>query len=180
MSDSDLHNAIALIKKVHKKFLEKKRKNISYLHLANKKKELPYLFKAREFATELYQSKKQDDEEYDFEFLNELTAEIFENIKPIKIEDQKALKENKEDQRSYKSKDVYDMIAGFKEGILNKHRELRGQHRGYHNCWEILSNEYRSMNIDCSFDSGDDSLNYEFKDLKYDGYSIGDICQKIS
>ena len=176
MIDSDLHETIALIKERHKIFLEKKKKNLSYLNLASKKKELPYLFKAREFATQLYESKKKEDEEYDSEFLNELTEEIFENIKPTKIVDQKALKEIKEDQRSYKSKDVYDMIAGYKEGISNMYRELRGEHRGHHNCWEILSNEYKNLNIDCNYDSGDNSSNYEFKDLKYDGYSIGDIC----
>ena len=86
MIDSDLQETIALIKERHKIFLEKKVKEkeeefkkTSYLDLAETKKDLKYLIKAKHIVTSSIEkiTEKGIDLEYDDEVLNELTKEVF-------------------------------------------------------------------------------------------------------
>ncbi len=177
MSDSDLHNTIALIKKVHEKFLdnkikleEEKIKKTSYLDLAKTKKDLKFLIKARNIVTSSIEriEDKGIDLDYDDEILHELTKEVFEKIKPTEIKDPRFIIQDNIHKGNYHSRDVYEMIAG-------RLKARKGS--DYHRCWEVLDNEYRSMNIDCNADSGDDFKKYEFENLKnsYQALSLGDI-----
>ena len=86
MIDSDLQETIALIKERHKIFLEKKVqekeeefKKTSYLDLAETKKDLKYLIKAKHIVTSSIEkiTEKGIDLEYDDEVLNEVTLERY-------------------------------------------------------------------------------------------------------
>ena len=177
MIDSDLQETIALIKERHKIFLEKKAKEkeeefkkTSYLDLAETKKDLKYLIKARDIVKTSIENVKEKgfELEYDDEILNELTSEVFEKIKPVNNKDPKFIIQENIHKGNYHSRDTFEMIAGK---IKAKNRSI------YDRCWEVLDNEYKNMNIDCNADSGDDYKKYEFENLKnsYQALSLGDI-----
>ena len=177
MIDSDLQETIELIKERHKIFLEKKVKEkeeeitkTSYLDLAETKKDLKYLIKAKHIVTSSIEkiTEKGIDLEYDDEVLNELTKEVFEKIKPVESKDPRFIVQDNIHKGNYHSRDTFEMLAGK---IKSKNRSV------YDRCWEVLDNEYKNMNIDCNADSGDDYRKYEFENLKnsYQALSLGDI-----
>lgn len=177
MIDSDLQKTIKFIKDRHKIFLEKKIKEgeeeilkTSYLDLAKTKKDLKYLVRARDIVKTSIENVKEKgfELEYDDEILNELTSEVFEKIKPVEKKDPRFIILENVHKGNYHSRDTFEMIAGK---IKAKNNYI------YDRCWEVLSNEYENMNIDCSSDAGDDFKKYEFENLKnnYQGLSLGDI-----
>tara|TARA_B100001989_G_C24358133_1_gene373094 strand:- start:120 stop:656 length:537 start_codon:yes stop_codon:yes gene_type:complete len=177
MIDSDLRETIEFIKERHKIFLEKKAKEkeqefkkSSYLDLAETKKDLKYLVKAKDIVTSSIEkvTEKGIDLEYDDEVLNELTKEVFEKIKPIENKDPRFIVQDNIHKGNYHSRDTFEMLAGK---IKSKNGTV------YDRCWEVLDNEYKYMNIDCNADSGDDYQKYEFENLKnsYQALSLGDI-----
>ena len=172
MKDSDLQNRIAFIKERWKIFLEKKLidkeenfKKTNYLDLAETKKDLSYLIKAREIVLDSAENIKEKGVNLNLndEVLYELTREVFERIVPKKIKNLNKFLKEEIHKGNYHSRDTHKMIAG---------KFHPSNSREYDLCWEVLSNEYFSMNICGDDDSGDNYSSYEFRSNKYNYESM--------